>query len=233
MNPSHVVQVAAVMAPPVLFSIILHEVAHGWAAERLGDPTARMLGRLTLNPLRHIDPVGTVILPLLLVATGSRVIFGWARPVPVNFRNLRRPKRDMVLVAGAGPATNLVLALAAALIYRLLLAGFPALRPSVEAFLATLAVRAPAGAGAAALPLALMAGTAVVINVLLLIFNLIPLPPLDGGRIMVGLLPMGPARALARIEPYGMVLVVLFLVSGLFDWTLWPLFEAVLRLLLG
>ncbi|WP_114375004.1 site-2 protease family protein [Elioraea thermophila] len=182
-----------VIAPGALIAIILHEVAHGWAADALGDPTARERGRLSLNPLRHLDPFGTVALPLLLfglqMLSIGRVefLFGWAKPVPVDPRNFRRPRQDMALVAAAGPAINLALAFAiAALGHVVDLLPRPADMLAVEAIL-----------------------FAVQINLLLMLFNLIPIPPLDGGRILVGVLPLGPARALARLEPAGLMLVLL------------------------
>lgn len=236
MDIAQFIQVAAVMAPPIIFSIILHEVAHGWVAESLGDKTARMMGRLTLNPIPHIDPIGTIFLPLLLIIMGSKFLFGWAKPVPVNFKNLRNPKRDMIFVAGAGPATNLVLALVSALVYALLVHIYPPLKVLFEIFIATLKIPPlgqASGAAFLAIPLVLMAGTAVVINVLLMLFNLIPLPPLDGGRIMVGLLPPKKAMALARVEPYGFLILVLLIMSGVLNYTLWPLFDGILNLLLG
>ncbi len=236
MDPGHFVQIAAVMAPPIIFSIILHEVAHGWVAEMFGDSTARQMGRLTLNPLPHIDPIGTIILPLFLIFVGSRFLFGWAKPVPVNFRNLRHPKQEMIYVAGAGPMTNLGLALLFTLIYTLLVKLFPPLKLIFTVFIGTMQIPPLHNASPTlllAVPLVLMAGVGVVINVLLMLFNLIPLPPLDGGRIMVGLLPPEKAIRFARIEPYGMMILILLIMSGVLNYTLWPLFNWILTLLLG
>ncbi|NOY53617.1 MAG: site-2 protease family protein [Deltaproteobacteria bacterium] len=236
MDPGHFIQLTAVMAPPIIFSIILHEVAHGWVAEMFGDNTARQMGRLTLNPVPHIDPIGTIILPLFLIFVGSKFLFGWAKPVPVNFRNLRRPKRDMVYVAGAGPMTNLGLALIFTVIYTLLVKLFPPLKLIFTIFITTM--RMPPLHNASpilllAVPLVLMAGVGVVINILLMLFNLIPLPPLDGGRIVVGLLPPETAMRFSRIEPFGMIILVLLLMSGMLDYTLWPIFNWIITLLLG
>lgn len=180
-------------APGAVIAIVFHEVAHGWAADALGDPTARERGRLSLNPLRHLDPFGTVALPLLLfglqMMSIGRVefLFGWAKPVPVDPRNFRRPRQDMALVAAAGPAMNLALAFAFATCGHVV-----DLLRDTAGFLAAEAIV-----------------FAVQINLLLMLFNLIPVPPLDGGRILVGLLPLGLARALARLEPAGLVLVLL------------------------
>lgn len=235
MDIAQYVQAAAVMAPPIIFSIILHEVAHGWIAEKFGDRTARSMGRLTLNPLPHIDLMGTILLPLFLILIGSRFLFGWAKPVPVNFRNLRNPKHDMIYVAGAGPATNLVLALICTLIYKVLILSNPALKVIFSIFITTMKIPfwgVHSAASFLATPLVLMAGTGVVINVLLMLFNLIPLPPLDGGRIMVGLLPQKKAAALAKVEPYGMIILVLLIMSGILNYTLWPIFDRILDFLL-
>ena len=188
----------SIVAIPIIIAIVLHEVAHGWVAWRLGDPTAKMLGRLTLNPLAHVDLFGTIILPLILLFSHSGILFGYAKPVPINFLNLRRPKQDMVWVAAAGPAMNLVLALFAGVVFRGLM-GMGSAAPVGSFFLE---------------PVLRMLITAVQINVLLAIFNLITIPPADGGRILVGLLPEGPARLVSKIEPVGMVLLMVFL---LFD----------------
>jgi Zn-dependent protease len=236
MDIAHTIQVAVVMAPPIIFSIILHEVAHGWVAESLGDRTARLMGRLTLNPLPHIDPIGTIFLPLMLILMKSKFLFGWAKPVPVNFRNLRNPKRDMIFVAVAGPATNLILALFCTVIYTILVKLYPSLKLVFHIFISTLKIPSwgqESVVSFLATPLVLMAGTAVVINILLMLFNLIPLPPLDGGRIMVGLLPPGKAMALAKIEPYGFLILILLIMSGVLNYTLWPLFDGILDILLG
>lgn len=176
---------------PALFAITLHEAAHGYAALKFGDRTAQMLGRLSLNPLRHIDPIGTVLLPLtMFIFTGF--MFGWAKPVPVDFRNLRNPKRDMIWVAAAGPAVNFALAFVSALLLHV-----APMTPLVmsEWFANNLMV-------------------SLQFNVLLALFNLIPLPPLDGGRVAVGLLPMRMARSLSRVEPYGVgiLMLVVFLI---------------------
>ena len=198
MQQLNLIQQIAVWALPVLFAITLHEVAHGWVARQLGDPTAMMLGRLTLNPLKHIDPVGTVLVPLTLIVisqftTGGFFIFGWAKPVPVAAENLHHPKRDMALVAVAGPTANLVMAFGWALIMKLGL---------------TLPV-------SLALPLTYMGGAGIAINVLLMVLNLIPVPPLDGSRVVAGLLPDPLAWKYGRLEQYGMMILLLLMVSGI------------------
>ena len=193
----------SVMLVPGLLAIVLHEVAHGYVAEQLGDPTARMLGRLTLNPLKHLDPFGLLVLFL--------VGFGWARPVPVNAVNFKRPRQDMIWVALAGPVTNLLLAGFSALLLRLLL-----LLPAAGSHLGSFAVSLVE-------PLILMAGFSLYINLLLAVLNLLPVPPLDGGRVITGLLPERQAHWLLRIEPIGFfLLIVLVFVTPLWDKALLP-----------
>lgn len=188
------VQKIAVWAIPVLLAITVHEASHGYAARALGDRTAEALGRLSLNPLRHIDPVGTLLVPGILLVLGG-FLFGWARPVPVNARNLAHPRRDMALVAVAGPLSNLAMALGWGLLLKLALAG-----GSTDGL--WLGVRAMAVAG-------------IVINLILMVLNLLPLPPLDGGRVLTGIVPEAWARRLDRIEPYGLLMLVVLLATGL------------------
>ncbi|MGB8274147.1 MAG: site-2 protease family protein [Alphaproteobacteria bacterium] len=176
----------SVWALPVLIAVTFHEAAHGYVAWRCGDDTAYKLGRVTFNPLKHVDRFGTVILPALLLLARAPFLFGWAKPVPVNFSRLQHPRRDMVLVAAAGPATNLILAL-------------------LSAFLLHVAVRMPAPVAAWA---AVNLQNSLFINVVLAIFNMLPLPPLDGGRVAVGLLPRALARPLARLERWGLFILV-------------------------
>jgi len=204
MNIDAIIQGISTWALPVLFAIVLHEVAHGWVADRLGDNTARFMGRLTLNPLKHIDPVGTILIPVLLLVVGSPFLFGYARPVPIDFRKLRNPRRDMIWVALAGPVTNLLLALISTLVL-------------------AVTVHLPGSAEWVARPLALMCQASIIINVVLCIFNLIPLPPLDGGRVAVGLLPGPMAYQLSRIEPFGFLIIILLLVSGVLQSVVGPL----------
>jgi len=203
----------SIMLVPGLLAITCHEVSHGFIAWRYGDPTARMLGRLTLNPLKHIDIIGT----LMIFFVG----IGWAKPVPVVYENLRNPKRDMIWVAAAGPITNLLLATVSAFILR-----------GVVAF----ANPAQSGTQLAMFiePVVLMLAFSVYVNLLLAIFNMIPLPPLDGGRVLCGLLPYRQAAALSRIEPYGMVLIiVLVFFTNIFSYILLPLLNVGVHLLAG
>ena len=202
MQELNMVQVIAIWALPVLFAITVHEVAHGWVAKKLGDPTAMMMGRLTLNPLKHIDPIGTVVVPLALVLMGG-FIFGWAKPVPVTWANLKNPKRDMALVALAGPLANLVMAFGWALILKV---GF-VLGDDFNWL---------------AWPLIYMGGAGIAINGVLMLLNLLPVPPLDGGRVMAGLLPGPWAWKLSRIEPYGLMIMVGLMVTGMLGKILGP-----------
>ncbi|MFK8026967.1 MAG: site-2 protease family protein [Gammaproteobacteria bacterium] len=183
----------ALYAPPVLLAITLHEVAHGWAARYLGDPTAASLGRLSLNPIKHIDPVGTVLVPGILFMMGG-FLFGWAKPVPVNMHRLNDPKRDMALVAAAGPASNFVMAFLWALVIKF---GFTMDSDTWRAILVQ------------------MGQVGVGINLILMVLNLIPIPPLDGGRVLSGVLPDNLSIMLAKIEPYGMFIIFGLLAMGL------------------
>lgn len=203
----------AVWIVPVLFAITVHEVAHGWIARQLGDRTAQMMGRLTLNPLKHIDPVGTVLVPAMLLLLGGGILMGWAKPVPVVMRNLRRPRRDMALVAAAGPAANLLMALGWAVVTRL----------AVDYHLAL-----EGDTGVIAL-FVLSAGVAgVFINTVLMVLNLLPIPPLDGGRVLAGLVPAAVSRGLDRMEPFGLIIVLVLLITGALGWVLLPAVNFVL-----
>ena len=202
-------ETAVLAVVPVVLAIVLHEASHGYVARIFGDQTAWMLGRVTLNPLKHIDPIGTVAVPGILLLTGAPFLFGWAKPVPVNFGNLRHPKRDMIWVAGAGPMANFVMAI-------------------LWAFIAQAA--APSG------PLASdglyqMAQIGISINLVLMVLNLLPIPPLDGVRIAVGLLPGRAASALARVEPYGFMVILVLLVTGLLSDLMRPFVSAAASLL--
>ena len=202
---SQILHTISYMGLPLLFAMVLHEYAHGWMAEKRGDPTAKLQGRLTVNPLAHIDPLGTIILPLICLLLPGSFMLGWAKPVPVDPRNMYRPRQDMALVAAAGPGMNLLLAVGSALFLALLLMMEPSLSlrestdtGSASSLLTAMILR----------PIAVMALYSVIINVFLALFNLIPIPPLDGGRILTCLLPAKPAMALARLEPYGMLILV-------------------------
>lgn len=189
-------------------------------ANRLGDPTAKQMGRLTLNPISHIDLFGTVLLPLLLIVVNAPFVFGYAKPVPVNFYNLNNPKRDMIWVALAGPLTNLILATASALILKLLLSmQMPADGNLSSVLVSTLT------------PLALMARNSIIINVVLAVFNAFPLPPLDGGRVAVGLLPQPFSSMLARVEPFGFIILILLLMTDVLDVFMGPAIRFVLGLI--
>jgi Zn-dependent protease len=193
---------------PVVLGITVHEVAHGWVASKLGDKTAMMMGRLTLNPLKHIDPMGTILIPALLLLMNAGFIFGYAKPVPITWQNLGQPKRDMALVAVAGPLANLLMASGWALLIRVALQ-----------------------LGESGTALAYMGVAGITINTILMILNLLPLPPLDGGRVMTGLLPGPWAYQFSRIEPYGFFILIGLLVTGVLGLILWPLISLVMSLL--
>ena len=200
----------AIWAVPVLFAITLHEAAHGWVANKLGDPTARQLGRITLNPIKHVDPMGTIVIPLTLVML-SGFIIGWAKPVPVDPRHFKQPLLDMALVALAGPASNFLMACGWAL-------------------LITLSTTALADTSIATY-LFQVGKAGMTINLILMVLNLMPIPPLDGGRVLAGVLPKQMALSFMRIEPYGMWIILALLVSGVLGKILWPIvlrFDAII-----
>ena len=202
MDVAHLIQLIALYAIPGIFAITLHEAAHGYAARHFGDLTAYQAGRISLNPVRHIDPIGTLLIPaVVLFASGGKFAFGWAKPVPVNFGRLRNPKRDMLWVAAAGPGANLLMAVLWALFFKVV-ALMPAnyfTDPSLR-----------------------MAEGGIIINLVLMVLNLVPLPPLDGGRIAVSLLPRRLAYQFARIEPYGMIILMVLLFTGVLGAVMLP-----------
>ena len=194
----------------LLFSLTVHEMAHAWTADRFGDPTARLLGRVSLNPLVHADPIGTILFPLIAMVSGAPLI-GWAKPVPVTIGRLQSPRRDYVLVAAAGPASNLVLALASALLLAVLpVSPLHAGEPNVSA------------------PVAAILSQAMRLNVLLAIFNMIPIPPLDGGNVLSGLLPARFAASFNYVRPYGFLLLYALILSGGFDYLVVPPYRLIL-----
>lgn len=195
-------QKIVVWALPVLFAITVHEVAHGWVAKQLGDRTAMMLGRLTLNPIKHIDPIGTLLVPGILILFGG-VVFGWAKPVPVTWQNLHNPKRDMAIVAAAGPLANLLMAL-------------------LWVFVMKLSLALPASMATVVRPLLYMGGAGITINLILMILNLIPIPPLDGSRIVSSFLPDRVSWRYNQLEQYGLLILLILLASGLLQSIIGP-----------
>jgi len=215
------IQKIAVMAMPLIFAIVFHEVAHGWVANRLGDPTARDLGRLTLNPIPHIDLIGTIIMPLMLfLLTDGRMLFGYAKPVPINPHNFKDPKKGMALSSLAGPGVNIVMAVICSFLLRVVMAGLEGRVPeTVWSWFAT--------------PVTLMLGYGIIINVVLAVLNMIPIPPLDGSRVVYWLLPDRQAAVYYRLEPYGTFILMALIMLGVLGKIMTPLIRPLLGLLLG
>jgi len=201
----------AVWVLPVLFAITVHEVAHGWIASKLGDKTALIMGRLTLNPLKHIDLIGTILVPAILLMLGG-IVFGWAKPVPVTYENLNKPKRDMAIVAAAGPFSNLIMAI-------------------IWAGIAKLGVVLYQAGFAWALAIVLMGQAGILINLLLMAINLIPIPPLDGSRIVSGFLPNKASLVYNRLEPYGFFILLFLLITGILGLIISPIISLLFRLI--
>jgi len=197
--------------PALVLAIVIHEVSHGYVANRLGDPTARLLGRLTLNPIKHIDLVGTIIMPVMLYYLSSgQFVFGYAKPVPINPQNFKNPRKDMAISAAAGPITNIVLAIISQIIL-------------VHFFIPVSSVLSQNITSTVLTPMAMMFQTSVAINIILAVINLMPIPPLDGGRVLVGLLPYKQAISYSRIEPYGFIIVILLFITKIANILIYPL----------
>jgi len=211
--PLTTIQYIAAAIIPVLFAITVHEVAHGFVANRFGDPSAKILGRLTLNPLKHIDLVGTILVPALLLALGG-FIFGWAKPVPVNSRNMKNPRYDMIWVAAAGPVSNGIMALLWAAILKLALM-FLITQPQFF------------------VPIKTMAGIGIQINLILMVLNLVPIPPLDGSKILMGLLPGPAAYRLSLLEPYGFFIILALMYFGVLSVVLEPVLNLLFHAIIG
>jgi len=206
-----IVQKLIIAAIPILVAITFHEVAHGFVANKLGDPTAKMMGRLTLNPIAHIDPIGTIIVPVMLfILSNGAFIFGTAKPVPVNFYNLKRPRRDTALVSAAGPATNIMIAFISILLYILIQVIFP---PSSSSTFNQKIMT----------PLVMMIQYSISFNIFIAAFNLFPVPPLDGGRIATSLLPTKYAYHFSKLEPYGILIVLGLWFTGIAHYIIVPI----------
>ena len=205
------IQKIAIYALPVIFAITVHEAAHGYIARYFGDTTAESLGRITLNPIKHIDPIGTILVPALLVFSGTGFLFGWAKPVPVDYSRLRNPKQDMRWVAAAGPASNFLMAIFWAMVYK---------------FATTMT-------GDFTVPLSLMGQAGILVNVVLMVLNLLPLPPLDGGRIAVSLMPNHMAYKFAQIERYGFIILLVLLFTGILSKIMMPFIVLLLGMFAG
>lgn len=215
------IQIIAVAAIPLIFAITLHEAAHGWIASKFGDNTALMMGRVTLNPVKHIDPIGTIVFPIIVfVVSGFNFIFGWAKPVPINWQALGKPRRDMAFVALAGPAANLVMALLWALIAKgsLFLVYYPNINPYIRLAMQFFSLAALIG---------------INLNIALMILNLIPIPPLDGSRVISSILPPRLSLAYERIEPYGIWILLGLLAFGVLGRMIWPPLKAIVTLIKG
>lgn len=211
MDIGYWIQLLSLYAIPAVLAITLHEAAHGYTAKKLGDLTAYQEGRITLNPIKHIDLIGTLVVPaVLLLATGGKIAFGWAKPVPVNFSALRNPKRDMLWVAAAGPGANLLMAIGWALLFKLALIA-------PENYFSS--------------PLLEMSKGGIFINLVLMVLNLIPVPPLDGGRIAISALPHAMAYNLAKLEPYGLLIIMLLMASGVLSSFMYPILGSIIGVL--
>ncbi|MBN2655404.1 MAG: site-2 protease family protein [Nitrospirae bacterium] len=218
METTDIIRQIAVSAIPILVAITFHEVAHGYAAYKLGDSTAKVMGRLTLNPLAHIDIFGTVILPvMLLVMTQGQFVFGYAKPVPVNPLNFKHMRQGMAISAAAGPATNLILAVVSVILLKILL--FIAGLLSAEVISSVVK------------PVAMMLTASISVNIVLAVFNMLPIPPLDGGRVLMGLLPYRYSQSIEKIEPYGFIIVLILLITGLANIVLLPVIKMLYRII--
>lgn len=219
MDFNDIIRQVIISAIPVLIAIVFHELSHGFVAYRLGDPTAKMMGRLTINPIAHIDPFGTILMPLMLIVfTGGQFVFGYAKPVPINPMNFKNPKRDMAISAAAGPVTNLILSIISIILIKFLVIPASHIFPDVV--------------GSTVLtPVFLILQRSIEINVVLAAFNMIPIPPLDGGRVLVGLLPYKQAVSFSKIEPFGFLIVIILIATGIANYFVMPMVHLFLKIL--